>query len=245
MQRRLASISVVVGIVLLGFVTASQASKCQYPFAKEIVDSTPLVDKSADDILGAPDGIAADFDNQGRTPSTVIVAFASAIVNREGNDFSITYWDLPETQGQETSEILVKGPGYDFTRIGVIEPTPGLRVRHLTQKAFFDLDVLGWASVTQVMIRNFQARNNTRHEGLDIDGLTAIHCEDAPVLPGDEIAAHISGLSHVIATCWNTTNNDLIRAQSNGRGHLSCGDLFANRGDNVTIQINGRSEVRQ
>lgn len=245
MQKRLASVSVLMGIMLLGLAAVSQASKCQYPFASEIVSSTPVVDQSADDVLGAPDGVAADFDNRGRTPSTVVVAFKSHIVNREGNDFSITYEDLTERQRKESSEVLVKGPGYNFTRIGVIEPTPGLTERRVSQTAFFNLDVLGWASVSQVMVRNFEARNNDKHEGLDIDGFTAIYCEDDGSLPDDKIVLKVQGLRDAKATCWNTSNNDIVPANPERDGVFSCGHLFADRHDYITLTVVGNSNVHQ
>ncbi len=244
-QKRLTSVSILIVIMLLGLVSASQASKCQYPFAMEIVSSTPVVDDSAEDILGAPDGVAPDFDNRGRTPSTVVVAFASHIINREGNDFSVTYWDLPETQRQETSEVLVKGSGYDFTRIGIIEPTPGLTVRRITQVAFFDLDDLGWDEVEQVMIRNLEAKPDTKHEGLDIDGFTAIHCADGDTLPSDAIALKASGLRGTKATCWNTTNDDLTLARHDDKGRITCAHLFTHPGDSIHISIYGHSDVKQ
>ncbi len=245
MQTRLKSISILIGILILGLATASQASKCQYPFATEIIRSTPHVDKTPEDILGAPDGIAADFDNQGRTPSTVVVGFSSNIINRKGNDFSITYWDLTENQERESSEVLVKGPGYNFTRIGTIVPTPGLRERRVSQTAFFNLDVLGWNTVDQVMVRNFRANQSSRQEGLDIDGFTAIHCDDAPPPRDDHIAIHVSGLRDTKATCWNTTNNDLVPARKDDEGKHSCSHLYTERGDSVLLTVDGESKIRQ
>ncbi len=246
MQNRLASVIALIGIILLGVTTAAQASKCQHPFAKEIISATPHVDKDPEDILGAPDGIAADFDNDGATPSTVVVAFASPIINREGNDFSITYWDLPETQRQETSEVLVKGPGYnDFTKIGLIEPVYGLTERKIFHVAYFDLDTLGWDSVDQVMVRNLVAKTSNPHEGLDIDGFTAIHCEDHHELPADNIALHISGLRNTKATCWNTTTHDVVLARTDRDGRHSCTHLFADQHDDITISVVGSSTVNQ
>lgn len=242
MQTRLASIGIFIGIFVLTLGTASQASECMYPFATEIIHSTPVVDNRPKDILGAPDGVAADFDNEGRTPSTVVVGFASPILNRDGNDFSITYWDLPENQPQESSEVLVKGPGYDFTRIGKIEPT--VRERKITQVAFFDLDALGWASVTQVMVRNFERRSG-EHEGLDIDGFTVIHCDTPPPPRNDHIAIHTTGLRDTEATCWNRTNNDLVPARKDSDGNHSCAHLYTEKGDSIWLSVGGYSKIRQ
>ncbi|PON12961.1 hypothetical protein C2W62_36865 [Candidatus Entotheonella serta] len=80
-----------------------------------------------DDILGAPDGVAADFDNSGNTPSTVIVGFSSNITNRDGYDFSITYVDLTENEIREASEILVKTHNMILRELVRLNPLLGLR----------------------------------------------------------------------------------------------------------------------
>ncbi|ETW99870.1 MAG: hypothetical protein ETSY1_13405 [Candidatus Entotheonella factor] len=216
-----------------------------YPFATEIIEATRVADNRAEDALGAPDGVAVDFDNDGRTPSTVVVGFTNNILNRDGYDFSITYWDMPENQRHESSYILVKNDQYDFTRIGSIEPTPGLDIRHVTQVQFFDLDTLGWDHVTQIMVRNFTADRDRRHEGLDIDGFTAIHCDGSSAPPSDEIAIHTTGLRDTEATCWNRTNNDLVPARKDSDGNHSCAHLFTNRGDSIWLTLGGESNVRQ
>jgi len=241
MLTRLTSMGTLMSLLALGLATISPASDCMYPFATEIITSTPIVNNTPEDVLGAPDGIAADFDSDGSVPSTVVVGFSSAIVNREGNDFSISYVDLPESQRQESSEILVKNQTYDFTRIGTIEPTLGLKVRRVFQVKFFDLDTLGWTDVTQVMVRNL-ASPYEAHEGLDIDGFTAIHCDgdtpsDAP------IAIHTSGLLNTEATCWNRTTNDLLPASKDSDGKHSCANLFTSQGDSIWLTIGGDSHV--
>lgn len=241
MKKRLTSIGPFIGILILGLATTSQASKCQYPFATKIIHSTPPVNQAPENILGAPDGVAVDFDSQGRTPSTVVVGFASNIINREGSDFSITYQDLPENERVETSEILVKGPGYNFTRIGIIEPIYGLTEENVSQTAFFDLDTIRRDSISEVMIRNFEARSTDDREGLDIDGFTAIHCDDGTPSRDDRIALHVSGLRHTKATCWNTANHNVVPANKDSEGMHSCAHLFTNQGDSISLTIVGTS----
>lgn len=234
-----------IGLLVFGLVTTVQASECIYPFTTEIIDSTRSVDRNPDDILGAPDGVTADFDNRGNTPSTVVVGFANNIINRDGYDFSITYADLPISQGHEASEILVKNSRYNFTRIGSIEPTPGLTERGVVQVKFFDLASLGWDNVTQVMVRNYEIRRSAAHEGLDIDGFTAIHCDGQAPPRDDHIAVHTSGLRNTEATCWNRTNNDLAPSRKDSDGNHSCAHLFTGRGDDILLTVGGESAVRQ
>jgi hypothetical protein len=103
--------------------------------------------------------------------------------------------------------------------------------------------VLGWASVDQVMVRNLIAQPTVLHEGLDIDGFTAIHCDD--ILRDDQIALRTSGLRDTQATCWNTTNNDLVLANKDSDGKHACANLYTEPGDIISLTVSGTSAVIQ
>ncbi len=95
------------------------------------------------------------------------------------------------------------------------------------------------------MVRNYEVIRSGAHEGLDIDGFTAIHCDGQAPPNDDQIAIHTTGLRNTEATCWNRTNNDLAPSRKDSDGNHSCAHLFTGRGDNILLTVGGESTVRQ
>ena len=144
------------------------------PYADFILQSTTTTGV-ASRVLGAPDGLAVDFENNGNAPGFVTVGFnGDVIVDGPGVDFSIHLVDFAAPETIETFEVFVSQDGSSWVSLGTVQPTNPLQDKK--EKRSFDLQPFGVSIVRQIKVVNLYADTLFTSEGPDLDAFQAVNC---------------------------------------------------------------------
>jgi len=157
------------------FTFTANASAAVLPFAEVILANTPPAGVSIPtDLLGAPDGALAQFDNVGGTPGSVTVGFNSSltIIDGAGDDFKIYLGDFTVVEN-ELFETFISNNGIDFVSLGVTAPTTV--VDELPEMVSFDLFGSGLSEARQIRILNSTVVDAHAFEGPDLDAIEALN----------------------------------------------------------------------
>lgn len=161
-------------VSLAGFLPADAQCSAD-PWADWVVVSS-MTSGDPLSVLGAPDGVLADFEEVGSDPGFVTVVFTDDVIaDGPGADFIVHVVDFPQSEFIEAFEVLVSEDGTSFVSLGMVFPT--LLMGDLPEPIAFDLAGSGLASVTHVTVRGLNVDPIHQGEGVDIDAFEAINCD--------------------------------------------------------------------
>lgn len=168
------SLFVTVCFVLAAGFSQANAECSPDPWADVVVESSPTVG-DAMSVLGAPDGVLADFEEVSGTPGFVTVEFLDdMIVDGPGDDFAIHVVDFAASEFVEAFELFVSEDGVLFTSLGMVFPTSPFQ--NVAETLYFDLNGSGVSAVRQVMVLGLTVDVLHYGEGVDIDAFEALNC---------------------------------------------------------------------
>lgn len=161
-------------VISIGALSINPASA---GYATSIVQSSPLSNGAITDVLGAPDYLAAGFDQiDASHPGFVIVSFNRPFINVAGSDLLVYVidWVVQENEPFEVLASLDGTPGSFFSLGDSGYPTGGNVV------VGFDLAVAGLSSAQFVWIQNSRTDVNYLWEGPEIDAVQSIQAVPEP-----------------------------------------------------------------
>ena len=134
------------GLAAMPLFSGANAQCSADPWADAVsAASFTLGDPAA--VLGAPDGVLADFEESGSDPGFVTVAFDG---DGPGDDFIIHVFDFPISESVEAFEVDVSADGVLFLPLASVFPTLGME--DLPEALGFDLAGSGVTAVTHVRV---------------------------------------------------------------------------------------------
>jgi len=162
-------------LVALAAFSPVEAADCSAdPWADLIVSSTTTT-KVPENILGEPDGVLADFENDGPLPGFVIVSFDDdTITDGPGDDFAIHVKDFAASEFMEAFELSVSADGVLWVSLGVVQPTSPFQ--NDPETLTFDLQGSGLAMANLIRVTNTTVDQVNDREGVDLDAFEALNC---------------------------------------------------------------------
>lgn len=138
-------------------------------------------------VLGGPDGVAENFDNDGSQAGYVTVGFGSGttIVDKSGTDVRIHLFDFTNenANGPESEPFKVEA-SFDGTNFVTLDPTSLVSNQsHINQRSSHDFDLAGKLSHARfIRITNLHVLTGTGQgqEGPDIDAIEALNTGNLP-----------------------------------------------------------------
>lgn len=198
-----------IAAVMFGVVTSIVAFTAGFP-ARAQCSADPWADAvvasswtatTPDRVLGAPDLVAANFEEEGSAPGFVTVSFGpDVIVDGFGDDFSVHVVDFAVSDWVEAFEVFVSpDDGATWVSLGVVEPTTTLA--NQPEELGFDLFGSGVDTVTQLRVVNTTVDAVNINEGPDLDAFQALNCAEAA--DGDLAACEddLDACSTELVTC--------------------------------------------
>ena len=164
------------------------------PFATSVISSSPDgFTGAATNILGAPDGVLAGFNDDGVSPWFVTVGFAPAtIIDGPGDDFSIHVIDFLLSD-LEQYETFASADGVTFVSLGTTFPTT--TTPNVVQTFGYDLAGSGLGSALAIRIVGLVFDINTPFEGADLDSVEVLNAQSSIPEPCSVVLAVIGLLA--------------------------------------------------
>lgn len=152
----------------VGLALAAASGSALSAYASSIVDSSPLANGLAAEVLGAPNGLGPAFDQvNSTTPGFVTVSFDLPFADVAGSDVFVHVLEWPESEA-ETFEVFASldGTASSFVSIGASgTPTGGNVVLG------FDLASAGLSAARFVRVQNGRIDLAAQWEGPEIDAI--------------------------------------------------------------------------
>ena len=168
------SLSLTAGLFLAGVFSPVGAQCSPDPWADNVIESSPTAG-DAISVLGAPDGVLADFEEVSGSPGFVTIEFLDdVVVDGPGDDFAIHVVDFAASESVEAFELLVSEDGVFFSSLGMVFPTSPFQ--NAPETLLFDLHGSGMDAVTRVTILGLTVNATHLGEGVDIDAFEALNC---------------------------------------------------------------------
>jgi len=180
--------------------TSPVSAQCSAdPYADRVLASSPTTGDPSW-VLGRPDRLATDFENDYNDPGFVIVEFVGdVIVDGPGPDFAIHVIDFPAVEFVETFELLVSEDGSSWTSLGTVAPTNAYQDR--PEQLKFDLQPFGVSAVRQIKILNTTVDTVHYSEGVDLDAFQALNCGSMTDLDLIQCENDLDACSSTLVTC--------------------------------------------
>ncbi|WP_169977263.1 PEP-CTERM sorting domain-containing protein [Tautonia rosea] len=169
-------LALVLAISIAGF----SINPASAEFATSLVESSPLSGGSPTNVLGAPDGLIAGFDQvDASTPGFVTVSFDRTFVDVIGSDLLIHLVDwIPGDD--EVFEVFASldGTAGSFLSLGASGTPSGGVDQPVTLG--FDLATAGLSAARFVRIQNLRIDLTNAFEGPDIDAVQSVRAVPEP-----------------------------------------------------------------
>ena len=216
------SVFLTAGLALAGAFSPAEGQCSPDPWADLVVQSSPTAG-DAMSVLGAPDGVLADFEEVSGAPGFVTVEFLDdLIVDGPGVDFAIHVVDFAASEIVEAFELFVSEDGIFFTSLGIVFPTSPFQ--NTAETLVFDLNGSGVSAVRQVMVLGLTVDGLHLGEGVDVDAFEALHCATPSDTDLMDCLDDRNACMDELGTCegelddanagWDTCLNDLDQAQT-------------------------------
>jgi hypothetical protein len=246
-MRRLscaALLTLIVGAIS-GFahVSASHAACSADPWADVVVDSSWTA-ANAELVLGAPDLVTTDFEDEGGFPGFVIVAFGpDVIVDGPGDDLVVHVVDFTVSDWVEAFELWASPDGVDWVLLGVMHPVNPFGGE--AEQLGFDLLGSGLETVTQVRVVNQTIDPQNLHEGVDLDAFEALNCAEPPGDAPNECHQELEACSTELHACGEELMDSLDALDRCLDAQDGALDELDRCGDDVAEAVAGLEEIER